>query len=87
MAKPRAKAKEINMKKLILAGASPRGMSYLLRAARVAAWLNGRDMVVPEDLREVVDFTQACIAWTPAQRFDYGLETVLAGLEWRLSRA
>ena len=42
---------------------------------------------LPEDLREVVDFTQACIAWTPAQRFDYGLETVLAGLEWRLSRA
>jgi MoxR-like ATPase len=38
---------------LVQAGASPRGMSYLLRAARVLAWLEGRDMVVPEDLREV----------------------------------
>ncbi|MBB5047136.1 MoxR-like ATPase [Rhodopseudomonas rhenobacensis] len=38
---------------LVEAGASPRGMSFLLRAARVVAWLDGRDKVVPEDLREV----------------------------------
>lgn len=38
---------------LILAGASPRGMSMLLRAARVAAWLAGRTHVVPEDLQSV----------------------------------
>ncbi len=42
---------------------------------------------LPEHLQEVVDFKQACIAWTPAQRFDYGLETVLAGLEWRLAQS
>lgn len=41
---------------------------------------------LPEDLREVVDFTDACLAWTPTQRFDYGLDTVLAGLEWRLAQ-
>ncbi|WP_085315732.1 AAA family ATPase [Derxia lacustris] len=41
----------VDMSRLILAGASPRGMSLLLRAARVAAWLDGRDYVVPEDLR------------------------------------
>jgi len=38
---------------LVLAGVSPRGSSMLLRAARVAAWLEGRDMLVPEDLHAV----------------------------------
>jgi len=38
---------------LMLAGASPRGMSLMLRAARVAAWLAGRAHVTPEDIRAV----------------------------------
>jgi MoxR-like ATPase len=38
---------------LVLSGISPRGSSMLLRAARVAAWLEGRDMLVPEDLHAV----------------------------------
>jgi MoxR-like ATPase len=38
---------------LVLAGASPRGMSMLLRAARVAAWLDGRGFVTPEDVQLV----------------------------------
>ncbi len=38
---------------LIQAGVSPRGMSMLLRAARVAAWRDGRSSVEPEDLRDV----------------------------------
>lgn len=38
---------------LIQAGVSPRGMSMLLRAARVAAWLEGREMLVPEDIHQV----------------------------------
>jgi len=42
-----------DMQQLILAGASPRGMSMLLRAARVAAWLRGREYVTPEDLQSV----------------------------------
>jgi MoxR-like ATPase len=43
----------VNMKQLILAGASPRGMSMLLQAARVAAWLKGRSFVAPEDVQMV----------------------------------
>ena len=38
---------------LMLAGASPRGMSMMLRAARVAAWLDGRSHVTPEDVQAV----------------------------------
>jgi MoxR-like ATPase len=49
----------VDMLRLVLGGASPRGMSYLLRAARVTAWLNGRPMVVPEDLRNVFFETMA----------------------------
>jgi MoxR-like ATPase len=49
----------VDMERLVQGGASPRGMSYLLRAARVAAWLNGRQMVVPEDLRDVFFETMA----------------------------
>ncbi|MCK0197955.1 MoxR family ATPase [Ancylobacter sp. 6x-1] len=43
----------VEMDRLVMGGASPRGMSYLVRAARVRAWLDGRDMVVPEDIRAV----------------------------------
>jgi MoxR-like ATPase len=38
---------------LIEAGPSPRGMSFLIRAARVRAWLERRDRVLPEDVRAV----------------------------------
>ncbi len=43
----------VQMDRLVQGGASPRGMSYLMRAARVHAWLAGRMMVVPEDVRGV----------------------------------
>jgi MoxR-like ATPase len=43
----------------MLAGASPRGMSMLLRAARVAAWLDGRSYAAPEDVQAVFDVTIA----------------------------
>ncbi len=43
----------INITRMVAGGASPRGMSYLIRAARVRAWLSGRDMVVPEDIRDI----------------------------------
>jgi MoxR-like ATPase len=42
-----------DINQLVLAGASPRGMSMLLRAARVAAWLDGRQYVVPEDIQAI----------------------------------
>jgi MoxR-like ATPase len=38
--------------RLLLAGPSPRGVAMLIRMARVRAWLEGRDYLVPEDLRE-----------------------------------
>lgn len=41
----------IDMARLVRGGGSPRGMSYLVRGARVFAWLEGRDTVVPEDIR------------------------------------
>ena len=44
----------VDMTKLILAGASPRGMSALMRAARVVAWLAGRDHVLPDDVHAVL---------------------------------
>lgn len=43
----------VDMRKLILAGASARAMSMLLRAARVTAWLNGRHAMIPEDLQAI----------------------------------
>ncbi len=43
----------VRMDRLVQGGASPRGVSYLVRAARVHAWLAGREMVVPEDVRGV----------------------------------
>ncbi|CAN5126441.1 MoxR family ATPase [soil metagenome] len=44
---------DLDTSQLMLAGASPRGMSLLLRAARVAAWLDGRGFVTPEDVQAV----------------------------------
>ena len=44
---------DVDTRQLMLAGASPRGMSMLLRAARVTAWLQGRSYVTPEDAQAV----------------------------------
>lgn len=44
----------IDMDRLVLAGASPRGMSALLRAARVVAWLAGRSHLLPDDVQAVL---------------------------------
>jgi len=43
----------VDMSKLILAGASPRGIMSLTRAARVVAWFSGRDYLTPDDVRVV----------------------------------
>ena len=55
---------DVDTARLMLASASPRGMSLLLRAARVAAWLDGRGYVTPEDV-------QAVFAETIAHRLCY----------------
>ena len=47
----------VDMDRLILAGASPRGMSAMARAARVIAWINDRDHVLPEDVHHVLPAT------------------------------
>jgi MoxR-like ATPase len=47
------------MGQLVQAGASPRGASLLIRAARVAAWLKDRNAVVPEDVQDIFFETMA----------------------------
>ena len=42
---------DVDVDKLILAGASPRGMMALIRSARVVAWLAGRTYLTPDDIR------------------------------------
>lgn len=49
----------VDIHRLVVAGASPRGMSMMLRAARVNAWLNDRDAVLPEDIHAVFHETIA----------------------------
>ena len=49
----------VDINRLVVAGASPRGMSMMLRAARVNAWLNSREAVVPEDIHAVFHETVA----------------------------
>ncbi len=44
---------DVDMDRLILAGASPRGVMALTRAARVAAWLAGRLHLTPGDIHAV----------------------------------
>jgi MoxR-like ATPase len=48
---------DVDAEQLVQTGVSPRGMSMLLRASRVAAWLNGRDAVAPEDIHQVFSAT------------------------------
>ncbi len=44
----------VDMAKFILSGVSPRGMGLLMRAAKVAAWMNDRESLVPEDIQAVL---------------------------------
>ncbi len=44
----------VDIDNLILAGVSPRGMSSLMRAARVVAWLAGRNHLTPDDVHAVL---------------------------------
>jgi len=47
----------VDVSRLMAAGASPRGMMTLMRAARVIAWLAGRSHVVPDDVASVFPAT------------------------------
>ncbi|MGJ0504286.1 MAG: AAA family ATPase [Methylocystis sp.] len=44
---------DVDVDSLVKGGASPRGLAALVRAARVRAWLEGRDYLIPEDVRDV----------------------------------
>ena len=41
------------MDDFIVAGASPRGMIMLIKAAKVNAWLNNRSYIEPNDINEI----------------------------------
>jgi MoxR-like ATPase len=45
---------DVYMEDLVVAGASVRGMSSMVRAAKVSAWLEDRDHVLPEDIHTVL---------------------------------
>lgn len=53
------KVSGVDMNRLVISGASPRGMGMLLRAARVNAWLNNREAVLPDDIHAVFHETIA----------------------------
>jgi MoxR-like ATPase len=53
------KATNVDMNRLVLAGASPRGISMMLAAARVNAWLNERTAITPDDIHAVFHATVA----------------------------
>ena len=56
---------------MIEAGASPRGMSQMLRAARVHAFLAGREHLRPEDIRAVFEpAIRHRLFFTPAHDFE-----------------
>ncbi len=53
------KISDVDMAQLLQAGASPRGMSFFMRAAKVRAWLENRSMLLPEDMQAVFAVTMA----------------------------
>ena len=50
---------DVDLENIVRGGASPRGLAFVVRAARVRAWLEGRDYLVPEDIREIFVETMA----------------------------
>jgi len=49
----------VDVNRLIISGASPRGISMMIKCARVNAWLNNRSSVLPEDIHAVFHETIA----------------------------
>ncbi len=44
---------DVDVSTLVKGGPSPRGLATLARAARVRAWLEGRDYMTPDDIKDV----------------------------------
>ncbi|SNB65521.1 MoxR-like ATPase [Arboricoccus pini] len=77
---------DVDMERLVEGGGSPRGLSFLIRAAKVAAWLDGRIMLVPEDIRAVFTPVMAHrIFLDPV--YDLRREAIVADLCQRLFEA
>jgi len=49
----------VDTARLIISGASPRGISMMMKCARVNAWLNNRSSVLPEDIHAIFHETIA----------------------------
>ena len=65
------KLPSVNVAELVASGASPRGMSLMLRAARVHAFLAGRAHLVPEDLQAVFKPTMVHrVFFSPVYEFE-----------------
>ena len=53
------KISSVDIGRLIVSGASPRGISMMMKCARVNAWLNNRSSVLPEDIHSIFHETIA----------------------------
>ena len=53
------KISAIDIKILIISGASPRGISMMMKCARVNAWMNDRTSLIPEDIHSILHETIA----------------------------
>ena len=53
------KISDIDIKILIISGASPRGISMMMKCARVNAWMNNRTSLIPEDIHSIFHETIA----------------------------
>ncbi len=67
-------------------GAIRQEMGTMASLATEAVQPDSRDdrQWLPSELQEVVDFVEASSAWTPDQRFEFGIATVISGLESHL---
>ena len=53
------KISDIDVSRLIISGSSPRGISMMMKCARVNAWMNNRSSVLPEDIHQIFHETVA----------------------------
>ena len=53
------KISDIDISRLIVSGSSPRGISMMMKCARVSAWLNNRTSILPEDIHAIFHETIA----------------------------
>lgn len=73
------KISDVEIDKLIKGGMGPRGISYLARGARVNAWLNKREAIIPEDFHRILkQIAKHRIFLNPV--YDYNREQIVDAL-------